>query len=88
MRAANGGVMQVVHGRCCGLEVHKKVVVAYLLTPGEHGQGTKEVRAFGTMTADLLALADWLAGAGCTHVAMESTGSYWKPVVGAESGSC
>ncbi len=72
--------MQVVHERCCGLDVHKKMVVACLLTPGESGRTTKEVRTFSTVTRDLLALADWLGSAGCTHIAMESTGSYWKPV--------
>jgi transposase len=60
--------------------VHKRGVVACLVTPGPNGVPTKEVRAFTTMTDDLLALSDWLAAAGCTHVAMESTGVYWKPV--------
>jgi transposase len=72
--------MEVLHERCCGLDVHKKTVVACLLTPGPRGQPAKETRTFSTMTGDLLAMADWLAAAGCTHVAMESTGSYWKPV--------
>ena len=72
--------MEVVHERCCGLDVHKKIVVACLLTPGGGARRTKEVRTFGTMTRDLLDLADWLSAAGCTQVAMESTGSYWKPV--------
>lgn len=72
--------MEVVYPRCCGLDVHKKVVVACLLTPGPDGQSSKTIRTFGTMTADLLALADWLTAAGCTHVAMESTGVYWKPI--------
>ena len=72
--------MDVVYERCCGLDIHKKTVVACLVLPGPGGAPAKEVRTFGTMTADLLALADWLAGAGCTHVAMESTGVYWKPI--------
>jgi len=72
--------MEVLHERCCGLDVHKKTVVACLLTPGAGGQPAKETRTFSTMTGDLLALADWLAAAACTHVAMESTGSYWKPI--------
>jgi transposase len=72
--------MDVVHERCCGLDVHKKTVVACVLTPGRRGQPQKEVRTFGTMTADLLELADWLAAAGCTHVALESTGVYWQPI--------
>ncbi len=72
--------MDAVYPRCCGLDVHKRGAVACLVTPGPTGAPTKEVRAFGTMTDDLLALSDWLTAAGCTHVAMESTGVYWKPV--------
>jgi transposase len=72
--------MEVVHARCCGLDVHKETVVACLLVPGSDGRPTPEVRTFGTLTDELLALGDWLAEAGCTHVAMESTGVYWKPV--------
>ena len=72
--------MDIVYERCCGLDIHKQLVVACLLTPGAGAEPVKEVRSFGAMTADLLALADWLAGAGCTHVAMESTGVYWKPL--------
>jgi len=72
--------MQVLYPCCCGLDVHKKTVVACLLRAGADGQRRREVRTFATMTDDLLALADWLRGAGCTHVAMESTGVYWKPV--------
>ena len=72
--------MNVIYPRCCGLDVHKRGVVACLITPGREGAPTKEVRAFGAMTDDLLALSDWLTAAGCTHVAMESAGVYWKPV--------
>jgi transposase len=72
--------MQRVYERCCGLDVHSKSVVACLRTPGERRQPQKEVRTFGTTTPELLRLADWLLQAGCTHVAMESTGVYWKPV--------
>jgi transposase len=72
--------MHVVHERCCGLDVHKKVVVACVLVPGPDGAPAREVRSFGTMTADLLALADWLAERAVTHVAMESTGVYWQPI--------
>jgi transposase len=67
--------VRVVSERCCGLDLHKKTVVACLMTGRQ-----RETRTFGTMPADLLALADWLVGTGCTHVAMESTGVYWKPV--------
>ena len=72
--------MEVLYPCCCGLDVHKKTVVACLLRAGAGGQRSREVRTFAAMTDDLLALADWLTTAGCTHVAMESTGVYWKPV--------
>jgi transposase len=72
--------MDVVYERCCGLDVHKRTVVACVLTPGEQGTPQKEVRTFGTMTADVLALAEWLAERGCIHVAMEGTGVYWLPI--------
>jgi transposase len=72
--------LDVLHERCCGLDLHKKSVTACRLTPGANGRIVKEVRTFGTMTADLLALGDWLEEGGITHVAMESTGVYWKPV--------
>jgi transposase len=75
--------MQVMYERCAGLDVHKKTVVAYLLTP--EGQ---ETRTFGTMTAALLTLSDWLLARGGTHVAIESTGEYWKPVFNILEGTC
>jgi transposase len=72
--------MDVLYERCCGLDLHKKSVTACRLTPGSSGQVVKEIRTFGTMTGELLALGDWLAEGGVTHVAMESTGVYWKPL--------
>jgi transposase len=72
--------MDVVYRCCCGIDVHKKMVVACLLSLDEQGQRHQEIRAFTTMTHELLALADWLSAADCTHVAMESTGVYWKPI--------
>ncbi len=72
--------MDVVYERCCGLDIHKKIVVACLITPGPDRRPLKEIRSFGTMTADLLELSDWLLRTGCTHVAMESTGVFWKPI--------
>jgi transposase len=72
--------MDILYERCCGLDIHKRTVVACLVVPGADGQPAKEVRSFGTMTDELLQLADWLLAAGCTHVAMERTGVYWKPV--------
>jgi transposase len=79
--------MDVLYSHCCGLDIHKQLVVACLVTPGADGQARKEVRSFGTMTADLLQLADWLTAVGCTHVAMESTGVYWKPIYNLLEGS-
>jgi transposase len=72
--------MDILYERCCGLDIHKRTVVACLVVPGADGQPAKEVRSFGTMTDELLQLADWLLAADCTHVAMERTGVYWKPV--------
>jgi len=74
-------MVEVVYERCCGLDIHKQTVVACLLVAGQDNQGPqKEIRTFGTLTDELLQLADWLSQAGCTHVAMESTGVYWKPI--------
>jgi len=72
--------MDVLYERCCGLDVHKKTVVACRTAPKMGGGWQYERRTFQTMTADLLLLADWLRAAGVTHVALESTGVYWKPV--------
>jgi transposase len=75
--------MDVIFTHCAGLDVHKKTVMACRVTPdptGQQADGVMELKEFGTMTADLLALSDWLAAAGITHVAMESTGEYWKPL--------
>src|SRR5262245_5102895 len=72
--------MRIIHQRCCGLDVHKKVIVACLLIVRVDGELYKEIRKFGTMTKDLLALLDWLQQNECQQVAMESTGVYWKPV--------
>src|SRR5713226_5836106 len=73
-------MVEVLYERCCGLDVHQKTVVACLITPGRGGQPHKELRTFGTLTADLLELADWLRAAQCTQVAMEATGVYWQPI--------
>jgi transposase len=73
-------MMELVYTHCAGLDVHKKTVVACVRIPGPDGQPLKQTRTFSTMTADLLALADWLLAHGVTHVAMESTGEFWKPV--------
>ena len=72
--------MEVVYLRCAGLDVHKRTVVACAITPDLQGGWRREIQTFTTMTADLLKLSDWLLTRDCTHVAMESTGEYWKPV--------
>jgi transposase len=71
--------MEVIHRRCAGLDVHKKTVVACVRLVVD-GEVRREVRTFGTATAALLALSAWLAENGVTHIAMEATGVYWKPV--------
>ena len=72
--------MDMVVERCCGLDVHKDTVVACVRTPGKGGRRDQETRTFGTMTADLLALRDWLCAMDVTLCGMESTGVYWKCV--------
>jgi transposase len=67
--------MEVINPRCCGLDVHKKTVVACIITPQK-----KEIRTFSTMTRNLMELKDWLSECSVTHVAMESTGVFWKPI--------
>ncbi len=72
--------MRIVYQNVAGLDVHKKVVAAAIIVQKADGGWHQETRRFGTMTADLLALSDWLLTQGVTHVAMESTAEYWKPV--------
>jgi transposase len=71
--------MEVLHPHCAGLDVHKGTVVA-CARHMTNGTVRREVRTFKTTTKDMLALSDWLAGEGCTDIAMEATGVYWKPV--------
>jgi len=71
--------MDLLHTRCAGLDVHKDTVVACARVVGDGGV-QQHVKTFGTTTKELLALSEWLTGHGCTHVAMEATGVYWKPV--------
>jgi transposase len=80
--------MDVIYPRCCGLDVHKKTVVACCILSTKGRKPVKETRTFRTMTTDLLALADWLQEKGCSHVAMESTGVYWRPVYNLLEGQC
>lgn len=72
--------MQVVHERCAGLDVHKKSVYGCALWFDENGEKRQEVRSFGTVTGELLRLGDWLRQHRVSHVAMEATGVYWRPV--------
>src|SRR5258708_33377928 len=72
--------MQIVHERCCGLDIHKKTVVACVLITQADGTLQREIRTYATMTADLLMLRDWLESLDDRHVAMESTGVFWHPI--------
>ena len=72
--------MDTLYPRCAGIDVHKKTAVVCVRCADGPGKPRQEVRTFGTMTGSLLALSDWLAERGVSHVAMESTGVYWKPV--------
>lgn len=67
--------MDVIYKRCCGLDIHKKSITACIITPND-----REIRTFATMTEEILSLVDWIKEKRCTHVAMESTGVYWKPI--------
>jgi hypothetical protein len=73
-------IMRIVYKKVAGLDVHRKLVVAATSVLEPDGRITQEKRNFETMTADLLGLSDWLMSHGITHVAIESTGEYWKPV--------
>ncbi len=72
--------MEPIYTSCCGLDVHSRNLQACVRRTGKDGRIHQEVRSFGTMTRDILALADWLSSEAVTHVAMESTGVYWKPI--------
>ena len=79
--------MEIRYAICCGLDVHKDTITACLRRLVAPGQVTKELRPFGTTTAELLMFLDGLVAAGCTHVAMESTGGSWKPLCNILEGS-
>ena len=72
--------METVHQRCAGIDIGKRSLTVCVITTGTRGEPAKETRTFRTLTRDLLALADWLDERGVTAVAMEATGSYWKPI--------
>jgi transposase len=83
--------MDVLFTHGAGWDVHKKTVMACRVTPdstGEQADGSLELKHFGAMTVDLRALSDWLAAAGITPVAMDSTGEYWKPLYNILEGDC
>ncbi|BCG60423.1 hypothetical protein PUR_38480 [Paenibacillus sp. URB8-2] len=79
--------MEAILENCC-LDVHRDTVVACLLTGNLEGRPKKEIRTFSTMSKGLHELEAWLQAASCTHVAMESTGVYWKPVYHVLEESC
>jgi len=72
--------MEQIYQRCCGIDIHKKILVACLIVLTADGHKHKEMRTFRTVTQELLQLLDWLQANNCTHVAMEATGVYWKPL--------
>lgn len=72
--------MNVVYPQTCGLDGHKKMVVACVLLTNASGHIERQVRTFTTMINDLLQLAAWLTSLNVTHIALESTGVYWRPV--------
>lgn len=73
-------MLQVIHERCAGLDVHKKTVVACVLVTKQDGRVQNEKRTFGTTTGQILEMAQWLSSQGVNSVAMESTGVYWVAV--------
>src|ERR1700736_298710 len=72
--------MEVLYERCAGLDIHKRSIVACVIVPGAGKQPVKQIRSFGTMSRDLLALGDWLTEQEVSHVGMEATGSFWQPI--------
>lgn len=72
--------MEVLYERCCGLDVHKKTVVACLMITLPNGRVQKSVRTFGTTTAEILELRDWIDLQHVSHLALESTGIFWRPL--------
>ena len=79
--------MQTLYERCAGLDVHKKTIVVCILFPDVRGHRSKHLQTFSTMLSDLIALRDLLFSFGVTHVAMESTGVFWKPIYNVLEGS-
>ena len=80
--------MDVVYRCCAGLDVHKQTVECAVRRREQGGTVQVEMRQFGTMTDDLLEMVKWLTAQGVTHVAMESTGVFWKPIYNILEGHC
>ncbi|HEY4385827.1 MAG TPA: transposase, partial [Ktedonobacteraceae bacterium] len=72
--------MEVLYERCCGLDVHKDTVVACVMITPPNGRAKKTVRTFGTTTAEILTLRDWIDAEHVSHLALESTGIFWRPL--------
>ena len=83
-----GEVLEVLYTRCCGLDVHKKTVVASVIITPPQGRVQKHLHTFSTTTTGLLALLDWLGAFQVSHVAIESTGIYWRPIFNLLEGEC
>lgn len=79
--------MEILYTNCAGLDVHKKTVKVCVMTHTSNGQPQKVFRTYLTTTEELLKLSDWLKDQGCTHIAFEATGVYWKPVFNLLEGS-
>src|SRR5258708_30749517 len=80
--------MEIVFERCAGIDVPKRTVVVCRLMRDAQGARLAQTQTFGTTTGELLRLSDWLAEGGCTHVGLESTGEFWKPVFHLLEGTC
>lgn len=72
--------MKIVHPICCGLDIHKNIIVATITTTDSNGITTYEHSTFSTMNRDVIKLRDWLLSHDCRHACMESTGKYWIPI--------
>ncbi|MFS1511141.1 IS110 family transposase [Chengkuizengella sp. SCS-71B] len=81
-------MLKIVHSICCGIDVHKKFVVATIGTTNKSGVTEYQTRQFSTFTEDLHLLLDWLKSKFCVHVCMESTGKYWYPVFNVLENDC
>jgi len=79
--------MEIRFPRCAGIDVHKRTAVACRIVLTDDGEWLRETRTYGTTTEDLLRLSDWLAAGDCTHVGLESTGEFWKPIFNILEGS-